>query len=85
MNGAISSSKVTPLKPPGTSDAELNTLNGLILYLNRMLEFDDKKTRDLDTIGGCINKIHDIIAKFDENGISSNKKRQKVSSWTNCL
>lgn len=43
----------------------LNTVLGLILKINAMLEMNDKKTRDTQTVQGCINKINDIIAKFD--------------------
>ena len=42
----------------------LNTLNGLILKMNTMLEFDDEETRDTLTLRGCLNLLNDIIAKF---------------------
>lgn len=42
-----------------------NTLNGLILRTNKLLEDGDIYTRDTSTIQGCINRIRDIIAKFE--------------------
>ena len=43
----------------------LNTIHGLILKLNYLLEIDDNLTRDTNTLQGCINTIKDIINKFD--------------------
>ena len=45
---------------------KLNTIHGLILELNKRLETDHDLTRDESTVQGSINKLHDIIAKFDE-------------------
>ena len=45
---------------------ELNTIHGLILQINKLLEADDKQTRDLSTIQGVVNKLNDIIYKIDE-------------------
>ena len=42
-----------------------NTLNGLILRTNKLLEDGDKYTRNTATVQGCINRIRDIIAKFE--------------------
>lgn len=42
----------------------LNTLNGLILKMNTMLEFGDDTIRDNNTLQGCINTLKDIINKF---------------------
>lgn len=42
----------------------LNTINGLILKMNQMLEWDNKLTRDTSTAQGCINMLNDIIGKF---------------------
>ena len=39
----------------------LNTIHGLILRINNLIKFDDKLTRDLSTVQGCINKLNDII------------------------
>lgn len=44
----------------------LNTIHGLILEINKFLEFNDQKTRELDVVQGCINKLNDIIYKFDQ-------------------
>lgn len=43
----------------------LNTLNGLILKMNTMLEFGDESIRDTETAQGCINVLKDIIFKFE--------------------
>ena len=39
----------------------LNTIHGLILRVNNLVKFDDKLTRDNNTVQGCINKLNDII------------------------
>ena len=39
----------------------LNTIHGLILRINNLIKFNDKLTRDLSTVQGCINKLNDII------------------------
>lgn len=44
----------------------LNTIHGLILGVNDLIEFNDLKTRDTQTLQGCINQINDIIVKFDK-------------------
>lgn len=43
-----------------------NTIHGLILKINDLLEIDDTLTRDTSTLQGCINTLNDIIYKFDE-------------------
>jgi hypothetical protein len=43
-----------------------NTLHGLILQLNHKIESDDIYTRDLNTLQGCLNYIHDCINKISE-------------------
>lgn len=43
----------------------LNTIHGLILQVNKMLEMDNFQTRDRLTVQGCINTLNDIIDKFD--------------------
>lgn len=43
-----------------------NTLHGLILQINNKLEADDIYTRDLNTLQGCLNYIHDCINKISE-------------------
>ena len=43
-----------------------NTIHGLILRLNKVLETDNTLTRDLDSIQGIINKTRDLFVKFDE-------------------
>lgn len=45
---------------------QLNTIHGLILKVNKMLEIENYKTRDTQTIQGCINSVNDIINKFEE-------------------
>ena len=44
----------------------MNTIHGLILEVNKIMEFDNIYTRELDTVQGCINKLNDIIFKFDQ-------------------
>lgn len=44
----------------------LNTIHGLILQMNKMLEIDNFNTRNRTTLQGCINVINDIINKFDK-------------------
>lgn len=44
---------------------ELNTIHGLILKINEMLELSDEKTREENNIQGLINIVNDIIYKFD--------------------
>lgn len=44
----------------------LNTIHGLILQINKILERDDTLTRDNSTIQGTLNELHDIIDKFDK-------------------
>ena len=44
----------------------LNTINGLILEINHLIDFGCKTTRDTQTVQGCINVLNDIIAKFAE-------------------
>lgn len=43
-----------------------NTIHGLILRLNEIIEGYEEDTRDLTTAKGCINKLNDIIVKFDK-------------------
>lgn len=43
-----------------------NTIHGLILKINDLLELNDPLTRDTKTLQGCINVLNDIIYKFDE-------------------
>lgn len=43
-----------------------NTIHGLILRLNKVLETDNTLTRDLDSIQGIINKTRDLFVKFEE-------------------
>lgn len=44
---------------------QLNTIHGLILQVNKMLEIDNFDTRDRNTVQGCINTVNDIINKFE--------------------
>lgn len=43
----------------------LNTIHGLILQINSFLEYGNETTRDTSTVQGTLNKLNDIIAKFD--------------------
>lgn len=43
----------------------LNTIHGLILRINNVLESGDELTRNTDTVQGCINSIKDILVKID--------------------
>ena len=42
-----------------------NTINGLILELNRLVAADNYTTRDRNTLQGAINYLNDIIVKLD--------------------
>lgn len=44
----------------------LNTVHGLIMRINKMLEVNDKETRDPKTVQGCINILNDYITKLNE-------------------
>lgn len=48
----------------GFSDG-LNTIHGLILKLNSLLEIDNETSRDNKTVQGCINLMNDILNTFD--------------------
>ena len=43
----------------------LNTIHGLILKINKILESGDIYTRDPNTVQGCINRLNDIFDKFN--------------------
>ena len=43
----------------------LNTIHGLILKINKILESEDIYTRDSNTVQGCINRLNDIFNKFN--------------------
>lgn len=43
----------------------LNTIHGLILQINSFLEYGNENTRDTSTVQGTLNKLNDIIAKFN--------------------
>lgn len=43
-----------------------DTMHGLILRINQLLETYDNDTRDITTVKGCVNQLNDIIARFDE-------------------
>lgn len=43
-----------------------NTVHGLVLRLNNILEDNNSLTRDLSNIQGIINKVRDLFVKFDE-------------------
>ena len=61
----------------------MNTIHGLILRLNNMLEQGDERTRDIQTAQGCINQLNDIINKFAslrENAILTVDRFGRVNS-----
>ena len=62
LGGRYEKLKWTELKGFGRT---LNTVNGLILQLNKYFKFDDKYTRDESTIQGCLNKLNDILNLTD--------------------
>lgn len=43
----------------------LNTIHGLILKINNILETNDIYSRNPNTVQGCINRLNDIFDKFD--------------------
>lgn len=43
-----------------------NTIHGLIIEIRKLLDTGHIYTRDLNTVQGAINKLNDIIVKFDE-------------------
>lgn len=43
-----------------------NTIHGLILRLNKILESNNIHTRDTKTVQGSINALNDILARFDK-------------------
>lgn len=45
---------------------DFNTIHGLILRMRKLLESHDAETRDLSTVQGSINKLNDIISKFED-------------------
>ena len=44
----------------------LNTIHGLIMRINKLVEFNDLETRDSNTLQGAINILNDYIDKFQE-------------------
>lgn len=44
----------------------LNTIHGLILRVNQLMEFNDFETRNTKTVQGALNTINDIIDKIRE-------------------
>ena len=44
----------------------MNTIHGLILKINQILQLDNKLTRDRTTVQGTLNVLNDIISKFDK-------------------
>ena len=46
-------------------DRDINTLHGWLLRLSEILQAGDMKTRDPNTIQGCINQLHDLLEKFE--------------------
>lgn len=63
LGGRYTEPKWTELK--GFSRT-LNTINGLILQLNKYFKFDDQYVRDNSTVQGCLNQLKDIIDLTDD-------------------
>lgn len=62
LGGRYEEPKWTELKGFGRN---LNTVNGLILHLNKYFRFEDKYARDKTTIQGCLNKLNDTLNMID--------------------
>lgn len=45
---------------------KLNTINGLIVQINKILSYNDTLTRDRNTVQGAINSLNDILDRFDK-------------------
>lgn len=45
---------------------KLNTINGLIVQINKILSYNDTLTRDRNTVQGAINNLNDILDRFDK-------------------
>lgn len=45
---------------------KLNTINGLIVQINKILSYNDIFTRDKNTVQGTINSLNDILDRFDK-------------------
>ncbi len=44
----------------------INTLHGLLLRINEVLQSGNTRTRDNNTVQGCLNQLHDIIDGFEQ-------------------
>lgn len=45
---------------------DLNTIHGLILKINQIVEWNNSEIRDLKTVQGCINTINDLVDKIND-------------------
>lgn len=45
---------------------KLNTINGLIVQINKILSYNDTLTRDRNTVQGAINNLNDVLDRFDK-------------------
>lgn len=45
---------------------DLNTIHGLILKINQIVEWNNNEIRDLKTVQGCINTINDLVDKIND-------------------
>lgn len=45
---------------------ELNTIHGLIVQINRIMEFNNLESRSNTTVAGLMNQMSDILYRFDE-------------------
>ena len=45
---------------------DINTMHGLLLRINEILQSGDIRTRDINTVQGCINTMHDILDIFQD-------------------
>ena len=64
-----------------------NTINGLIVSLRNLIESDNSKTRNRETVQGTINTLNDIIDQFNaltpgEFLICDNQGKVNSANWT---
>lgn len=45
---------------------DLNTIHGLLIRINNVMQFNDPLTRDPNTVQGCINRLQDLFDHFEE-------------------
>ena len=45
---------------------DINTIHGLLLKINQIVEWNNSEIRDLKTVQGCINTINDLVDKIND-------------------